>query len=85
MVCIYCGNKTSIVNSRLIKKSNQKWRRHKCLHCNAVFTTIENYQLSTCLLVQGANNKTEPFSVNKLFLSIYQAVESSKKQRNGSR
>lgn len=76
MVCIYCGSKTSIINSRLVKKSGQKWRRHRCDQCKAIFTTTEDYQLDSCLLVSHlANSKIpEVFSKYKLFLSIHGAV-----------
>jgi transcriptional regulator NrdR family protein len=77
MVCIYCGSSTDIINSRLIKKSGQKWRRHRCNQCHAVFTTTEDYQLENCLLVSHLtdNKTTEPFCRYKLFLSIYDAVK----------
>lgn len=42
MKCIYCGNtKTKIVNSRLTNDSYSTWRRHQCIKCNKLFTTLE--------------------------------------------
>jgi transcriptional regulator NrdR family protein len=74
MVCIYCGSKTNIINSRTIKKTGQKWRRHKCPQCDALFTSIEDYSLESCLMVRSKSNKPEPFCRDKLFLSIYQSI-----------
>jgi transcriptional regulator NrdR family protein len=84
MVCIYCGSRTNIINSRLIKKSGQKWRRHRCDQCKAIFTTTEDYQLESCLLVSHpADNKIpEAFSRYKLFLSIYSAVKHLERPAN---
>lgn len=75
MVCIYCAGKTSITNSRPSNISGRTWRRHRCQQCHAVFTAEENYQLDTCLLYQSANMSTEAFCKEKLFISIYKAVE----------
>lgn len=75
MVCIYCGSKTKIINSRQIAKSGQIWRRHRCQECHATFTTTEDYQLNNALLVEHSNQQTEPFIKEKLFISIHQAID----------
>lgn len=75
MVCIYCYNPTQVVNSRLQKKSNNIWRRRKCVVCAAVFTTQEQVRLSSSFVVAkqpGAVNLS-PFHREILFLSITQA------------
>lgn len=42
MKCIYCGNtKTKIVNSRSTSDSYSTWRRHQCIKCTKLFTTLE--------------------------------------------
>ena len=42
MKCIYCDNtKTKIVNSRSTNDSYSTWRRHQCIKCNKLFTTLE--------------------------------------------
>lgn len=42
MKCIYCGNtKTKIVNSRSTNDNYSTWRRHQCIKCNRLFTTLE--------------------------------------------
>ena len=43
MKCIYCGNtKTKIVNSRSTNDSYSTWRRHQCIKCTKLFTTLES-------------------------------------------
>jgi len=42
MKCIYCGNtKTKIVNSRSTNDNYSTWRRHQCIKCTKLFTTLE--------------------------------------------
>ena len=42
MKCIYCGNtNTKIVNSRSTNDSYSTWRRHQCIKCTKLFTTLE--------------------------------------------
>jgi transcriptional regulator NrdR family protein len=71
MVCIHCGQKTGIINSRLQKRSNQTWRRRKCMSCRAVFTTVETADYTASWLVQ--DKSIVPFSRDTLFLSLYEA------------
>ncbi len=73
MVCIYCGAKTAVTNSRPQKRSMQTWRRRQCTACNAIFTTIEGADLSTSLVVR-AGSTVEPFLRDKLFMSILRAI-----------
>lgn len=75
MVCLYCGKKTSVTNSRLQKNSNQTWRRRKCYSCKSIVTTIEKFQLNSMLTVVKHNATYEPFSDDKLFVSILKAIE----------
>ena len=51
----------------------QTWRRHQCTQCNAIFTTIEAVDLTTSLTVRRKGH-LEPFSRDKLFLSIHNAL-----------
>ncbi len=78
MVCIYCGDKTQVINSRHQKRLNHGWRRRECLGCGAIFTTIEEAEYSTGLAVRttssGKHTPTNPFSRDRLFVSILQAV-----------
>lgn len=75
MVCIYCGGKTNIINSRSAKKDLLTWRRHRCLNCHATVTTIEIYDLERSISVISKTKIIRPFSRDKLLLSIYTAVE----------
>ena len=75
MVCIQCGAKTHIVNSRHQRRSNQVWRRRQCWDCQAVFTTEEVVQYETAWTVLKRTGDLQPFSRDKLFLSLYQACK----------
>jgi transcriptional repressor NrdR len=77
MVCIYCGGETRVVNSRHQKKANQVWRRRQCLVCKAIFTTLEAVDATQALRVQD-NKRFEPFSRDKLLLSIYDSLRHRK-------
>jgi len=77
MVCIYCGNKTQVTNSRHQKRLNRGWRRRECLTCHAIFTTIEEADYTSSLIVRSSAAKHGPishFSRDKLFESILKAV-----------
>lgn len=74
MVCLYCTNKTSTVNSRLQKKSNSVWRRRKCLNCGTVFTTIETSAYDLSIRVKSSSGKLTPFSRDKLFMSLHKSL-----------
>jgi len=74
MVCIYCGSKTQIINSRPQKRLNRTWRRHKCLQCQAVFTTEESVHYEGSIVVRQPQGALLPFSRDKLFASVLRAV-----------
>jgi transcriptional repressor NrdR len=73
MVCLHCGAKTHIANSRSQKKTNQVWRRRQCLNCAAVFTTEETADYSGAWRVEAGSGHVEAFERDKLFLSLYKA------------
>lgn len=76
MVCVYCGGQTEVVNSRLKRKDNQVWRRRHCVGCGATFSTQESVQYELVWLVQrGHGSRPEPFSRDKLFMSLYKSCE----------
>ena len=77
MVCIYCGAETSVINSRPQKRSNHIWRRRQCTDCTAVFTTSEAPDLSKCLVVVRGK-ALQPFSRDKLFLSVHSSLKHRK-------
>lgn len=74
MVCLYCGTKTKIINSRLKRRSNLTWRRRKCPRCQAVFTTREQIDFDQSLLVKDSLNQSTAFLEEKLYLSIYESL-----------
>jgi transcriptional repressor NrdR len=73
MVCIYCGRKTEIINSRSQKRLNQTWRRRHCEQCGNTFTTIERYDLAGSVAVKKGNDLS-PFIAAKLLISIYKSM-----------
>lgn len=78
MICIYCGGKTQVTNSRHQKRLNHNWRRRECYSCQAVFTTIETADYSSSLTVRSADSNKHspllPFNRDKLFVSVLRAV-----------
>ena len=75
MVCIYCGNKTKVTNSRPQVRLGQTWRRRECVVCHAVFTSLEHVALTDVLRAKKRSGAVEHFERDKLFLSIYRSVE----------
>lgn len=78
MVCIYCSNKTKVVNSRYSKQSLQTWRRRECLNCHSIFTTREHPDLEISIRVKHPSGSLEPFSRDKLFISVYRSLSHRK-------
>jgi len=75
MVCIYCGGSTFVTNSREQKRQGHVWRRRTCKTCNSIFTTVESADLFASLRVKHpATRHIEPFSRDRLFLSLIQAL-----------
>jgi transcriptional repressor NrdR len=77
MVCVYCGGRTGVVNSRPQKKNNQVWRRRHCQACGATFSTQEAAQYDLAWRVRN-DKALEPFSSLKLFMSLYKSCEHRK-------
>jgi transcriptional regulator NrdR family protein len=73
MVCIYCGQKTQVVNSRFKKRNNETWRRRQCSGCLSIFTTYETTNLANSVVVQYSPQRLEPLSRDRLFVSIYES------------
>jgi len=60
-----------VIHSRHQKKLNQVWRRRKCKQCGAVFSTEESVTYGGTWAVRGASGALQPFSRDKLLLSLY--------------
>ncbi len=74
MVCIYCGSKTEVTNSRSKARITSVWRRRQCKACVAQFSTSELPDFDTSLAVKTNDGKLKPLNRDKLFLSLYQAL-----------
>lgn len=74
MVCVHCGGKTGVINSRLQKRPNRVWRRRQCQVCAAVFSTLEGTRHELTWLVRR-DGRLLPFDRDKLFLSLYKSCE----------
>ena len=77
MVCIYCNHETIVANSRHQKRVNQVWRRRRCTHCKAIFTTLEVVDANQAVRV-SKEGRLEPFSRDKLLLAIYDSLKHRK-------
>ena len=75
MVCVQCGQKTQIINSRAQLRVNQVWRRRKCLKCGTIFSTHEAADYSAIWAVKNAKGQLSPFSRDKLFLSLLRSCQ----------
>lgn len=82
MVCIYCSEKTHVINSRSQKRMNQVWRRRECFACDAIFTTTESAQYETAWRVRSPQGAQEPFNRDKLLLSLYESCKHRKTALN---
>lgn len=78
MVCIYCGATTKVINSRAQVRMGGVWRRRRCLACNNIFTTVENPDLSSSIAFERKLNDFEPFSRDKLLISVYESLRHRK-------
>ncbi len=75
MVCIYCGSKTKVTNSRPQSRLSQTWRRRECTRCHAVFTTEEQVVYNNALRVKKRSQLTERFNNEKIYLSLLKASD----------
>ena len=75
MECIYCGKKTKVTNSRPSKKDHQTWRRRECVSCHATVTSVESFDLPGSLRAEKRNGSIEPFEQDKVYISIYKAID----------
>lgn len=81
MKCIYCSADTKVTNSRLQKRKNNTWRRRQCTSCESVFTSIESPDLESSIMVLHQiddKEALEPFSRDKLLLSIHDSLRHRK-------
>jgi transcriptional repressor NrdR len=85
MVCLYCGNKTQVINSRPQKAANRVWRRRQCVGCGSIITTEEAARYESALMVRHAKKTLEPFLRDKLLISLHKSLAHRKTaQRDAS-
>ncbi len=75
MVCIYCGQKTKIINSRSQKRAHGTWRRHRCTACNQLFTTQEQVDLAVSASFIAKDGSIHPFNRQHLLQSLYDSLK----------
>ena len=75
MVCVQCGQKTQVINSRPQVRNNQVWRRRQCLTCKTVFSTIEAADYAAVWAVKSPSKPLQPFSRDKLYLSLHRSCQ----------
>ena len=77
MVCVYCGGRTGVVNSRPQRKDNGVWRRRRCGDCGATFSSEEKPQLELAWQVRDGK-RLSAFSRDKLLISLYKSCQHRK-------
>lgn len=85
MVCIYCGAKTKITNSRSQAKAVRTWRRHACNQCRAIITTFEDVDMGQSHRVMKRAGILEAFSEAKLFVSVFRSLDHRKSAPDDAR
>lgn len=74
MVCIYCGNNTTVSNSRHQKRNNAVWRRRVCTACEAVFTTLERAEFGSAIMITDKDG-LRPLERDQLLITIYESCK----------
>lgn len=75
MYCPFCNaEETKVIDSRLIRESNQTRRRRQCLECKERFTTYETAELSLPRVIKR-DGRRAPFSEEKLRGGMLRALE----------
>ncbi len=75
MKCPFCGHKEDkVIDSRSSEEGRSIRRRRECLNCKRRFTTYENIE-ETSLMVIKKDNRREAFDKKKLLAGIKKACE----------
>lgn len=83
MRCIYCSAKTTEVsNSRKVKSGSIVWRRRSCQSCDSLFTTKESAGADNLFIVKRSHTR-QRFVPEKLFASLFVAINTRKNRDNG--
>lgn len=75
MKCPFCGHKEDkVIDSRSSEEGRSIRRRRECLKCKRRFTTYENIE-ETSLMVIKKDGRREPFDRKKILAGIQKACE----------
>jgi len=75
MKCPFCGHdEDKVIDSRSSEEGRSIRRRRECLHCHRRFTTYENIE-ETSLMVIKKDGRREPFDRKKILAGIKKACE----------
>lgn len=75
MVCIYCGSRTRVINSRTNVRTNRAWRRRRCVRCEATSTSREDVDLEESLRIKHSDGQMQPFMRDVLYLSVVKSLD----------
>lgn len=75
MKCPFCGHKEDkVIDSRSSEEGRSIRRRRECLKCRRRFTTYENIEEATLMVIKK-DGRREPFDRKKLLAGITKACE----------
>lgn len=75
MYCPFCNAlDTKVIDSRLMRESNQTRRRRECMDCEERFTTYESAELSLPRIIKR-DGRRAPFNEEKLRAGMMRALE----------
>lgn len=81
MQCPYCHKLvTTVTNSRPTRQNSQIWRRRRCWHCKALFTTHEIIDLSHLVVIKKSC-LPEMYNHMKLYTGLFRASVSKTPNR----
>ena len=75
MKCPFCGNnEDKVIDSRSSEEGRSIRRRRECLGCHRRFTTYENIEESTLMVIKK-DGRREPFDRKKILTGLTKACE----------
>ncbi|MBU4343157.1 MAG: transcriptional regulator NrdR [Candidatus Omnitrophica bacterium] len=75
MKCPFCGHdEDKVIDSRSSEEGRSIRRRRECLHCHRRFTTYENIEEASLMVIKK-DGRREPFDRKKILAGIKKACE----------
>lgn len=75
MKCPFCGHKEDkVIDSRSSEEGRSIRRRRECLNCHRRFTTYENIEEATFMVIKK-DSRREPFDRKKILSGLTKACE----------